>query len=224
MAQKKRRNRKKKYRLKKAFRIKLKKSAFLLIFFASLVVLVGVAALSMPYFAHPTDETHIDGIPLCTDYVPEDYRGRTCVKREIKWIVIHETGNQKRGADAEMHNRFLHSPEQKSDPLSWHYTVDDKEIYHHIPDDERAYHAGDSGVAGGGNDCGIGIEICVNSDGNYDRAVDHTAHLVAHLLNTYGLDITCVKQHADFIRKNCPEHLREGDHYERFLEKIQKYM
>ncbi|MUU13049.1 MAG: hypothetical protein EP146_18145 [Oscillibacter sp.] len=30
-------------------------------------------------------------------------------------------------------------------PVSWHYTVDDHSIYQHLPDCERAYHAGDSG-------------------------------------------------------------------------------
>ena len=223
MAQKKLK-RKKKYRLKKNVRKNLKRFLLLLTCAVILVAVYRSTGMALPYFSGVTDATHIDGIPVCTDYVPEDYRGRTCVKRQIRWIVIHETGNRKRGADAEMHNRFLHSAEQKQDPLSWHYTVDDHQIYHHIPDDERAYHAGDSGVVGGGNDCGIGIEICVNADGNYNKAVDNTAHLVANLLNTYGMDISCVKQHADFIRKNCPEHLREGDHYERFLEKIQKYM
>ena len=79
-------------------------------------------------------------------------------------------------------------------------------------------------MRGGGNDCGIGIEICVNADGNYEQAVDNTAHLAAELLNRYNLSISDVKQHGDFTSKNCPEHLREGDNYEQFLMKIKKYM
>ena len=35
-------------------------------------------------------------------------------------------------------------------------------IYHHLPDDETAYHAGDGMEKNGGNMNGIGIEMCVN--------------------------------------------------------------
>lgn len=168
--------------------------------------------------------TAIGDIPLYTDFLPVGYAGRTEQKRKIKWIVIHETGNPAAGTNAAMHNRFLHSPEQKEVSLSWHYTVDDREIYHHLPDDEWGYHASDSAVKDGGNACGIGIEICVNEDGNYEQAVDNTAQLVAFLLQRYRLSLEDVKQHGDFTNKNCPERLRDGDGYTEFLAKIQQYM
>lgn len=165
----------------------------------------------------------IAGIPLHTDFLPEDYAGRTGEQRRIKWLVIHETGNTAAGTDAEMHNRYLHSPEQKEIPLSWHYTVDDHQIYHHLPDDEKGYHASDSSVKGGGNECGIGIEICINEDGDFDKAVDHAAKLAAYLMQRYHLDLNDVKQHGDFTNKDCPAHLRQGDQYAQFLEKIKAY-
>ena len=175
---------------------------------------------------HGIDETttSIDGIPLYTDFLDPQWRGRTGELRQIRWLVIHETGNTEAGADAAMHNRYLHSKEQKEIPLSWHYTVDDHQIYHHLPDAERGYHASDSSVKGGGNECGIGIEICVNADGDYDKAVDNAAHLAARLLKQYHLTISDVKQHGDFTSKNCPERLRQGDRYAQFLEKIKQYM
>ena len=64
----------------------------------------------------------------------------------------------------------------------------------------------------------------MNEDGDYDKAVDNAAHLAAELVKRYHLSIDDVKQHGDFTNKNCPEHLREGDNYEKFLKKIKKYM
>lgn len=178
------------------------------------------------YWPDLVDErvTQIGSIPLYTDFLPDDYAGRTNIKRRIKWIVIHETGNTSNGSDAAMHNKYLHSEEQKDAFLSWHYTVDDEKIYHHLPDNEAAYHASDSLSKGGGNTNGIGVEICVNADGNYNQAVDNAAKLVAFLLNRYDLDIEDVKQHGDFTKKDCPENLRQGDNYEQFLKKIEEYM
>lgn len=218
------RRRKRKYRIKKTKQARLQAAIALL---GCLILLGGLvqavhALLPVPYLDSSVSD--IDGIPLYTDFLPEDWAGRTNVKHQIKWLVIHETGNPAAGADAAMHNRYLHSKEQKEIPLSWHYTVDDHQIYHHLPDSERGYHASDSSVKGGGNDCGIGIEICVNADGNYEQAVDNAAHLAAALVKRYHLHIQDVKQHGDFTNKNCPEHLREGDNYDRFLQKIQNYM
>ena len=217
--------RKTRYRLKKTKKARIQAAITL----AGIILILGGllhAVISLLWPVHYLDATQseIDGIPLYTDFLEQDWRGRTGETHRIKWLVIHETGNSAAGADAAMHNRYLHSEEQKEMPLSWHYTVDDHQIYHHLPDSERGYHASDSGVSGGGNDCGIGIEICVNEDGDYDKAVDNAAHLAAELVKRYHLSIDDVKQHGDFTNKNCPEHLREGDNYEKFLKKIKKYM
>ena len=83
--------------------------------------------------------------------------------RDIKYIVIHETDNFKAGADAKAHNDFLLS-QANTQELSWHYTVDDHEIYHNLPDDEAAYHASDHLKQDGGNLNGIGIDA---STGNF---------------------------------------------------------
>ena len=214
----------KRYRLKKIWKARFQAGITAL---GCLIILGGLLHtvwMLLPPDYLDAETADIDGIPLYTDYMDEDWRGRTGVKHRIKWLVIHETGNFAAGADAAMHNRYLHSEEQKNTPLSWHYTVDDRQIYHHLPDWEKGYHASDSGTKGGGNDCGIGIEICVNEDGDYQQAVDNAAYLAAELLNRYHLDISAVKQHGDFTQKNCPERLREGDHYEQFLQKIETYM
>ena len=43
---------------------------------------------------------------------------------------------------------------------SWHFTVDDKEIYQAAPTNMKCYHAGNAT----GNSTSIGIEICMFND------------------------------------------------------------
>lgn len=146
--------------------------------------------------------------------------------RQKKWIVIHETGNSSKGADAKNHSTYLKNlAKANTTYVSWHYTVDDHAIYHHIPDNEIAYHASDGRVEGGGNMASIGIEICVNSDGNFDKARDNAAWLTAKLLKENNLTISAVKQHHDFApdRKNCPQTIRDKGLWNSFLQAVQKY-
>lgn len=146
--------------------------------------------------------------------------------RQKKWIVIHETGNSSKGADAKNHSTYLKNlAKANTTYVSWHYTVDDHAIYHHIPDNEIAYHASDGRVEGGGNMASIGIEICVNSDGNFDKARDNAAWLTAKLLKEHNLTIGAVKQHHDFAPdgKNCPQTIRDKGLWNNFLQAVQKY-
>ncbi len=85
----------------------------------------------------------------------------------------------------------------------WHYTIDPREIYHHLPDNEIAHHAGNEE----GNTYGIGIELCFNKDGNFDKIFDNSAKLVAYLLKFYNIDITAIKTHHDFTGKDCPNNI-----------------
>ena len=104
--------------------------------------------------------TYIEDIPVMTDFLPEGTRARPGQKREIRYLVIHETDNTGTGANAAAHNSFIHQNANAEEGIvSWHYTVDDHEIYHHLPDDETAYHAGDGMEKNGGNMNGIGIEM-----------------------------------------------------------------
>ena len=107
---------------------------------------------------------------------------------------------------------------------SWHYTVDDKEIYHHIPDDEVAWHAGDRETPDGGNMNGVGIELCVNADGNFDRTLENGAKLTAYLLKAYSLTTDDIKQHNAFTGKDCPQTIRNENRMQEFLNKVRQYM
>ena len=161
------------------------------------------------------------GLPVYTALVDPSQPGRTGIKREIKYIVIHETGNPSKGADAQRHAAYLQSGGEGT--TAWHYTVDDTNAYHHIPDDEIAFHAGDGQRRNGGNQCGIGIELCVNSDGDFEKTFDNAAKLTAYLLDAYSLDIRDIKQHADFMDKNCPQHIRDDSRWEEFVQKVKDY-
>lgn len=162
----------------------------------------------------------IRGIPVYEELLAEDTLGRPGEKRQIKWLVIHETANTSSGADAEAHSRFLQENTYVA-ALSWHYTVDDHQIYHHLPDDEIAYHASDQLKEGGGNYNGIGIELCVNSDGDFEQTLENAAALAAYLLDQYDLSLDHVKKHGDFTDKVCPKTLIETGRWEEFLQMIQ---
>lgn len=151
---------------------------------------------------------------------------RPGIKRVKKWIVIHETGNRSKGADAKNHSIYLKNVAAANNTyVSWHYTVDDECAYHHIPDDEVAYHSSDGSKEGGGNMAGIAIEICVNSDGDFAKARDNAAWLTAKLLKEHGLPLSAVKQHYDFApnKKNCPETMRNKGLWNNFLAMVEKY-
>lgn len=201
--------------------VRLRRRHLLLVLVLLLLLIMGMVSWCnrWPVAVFPE---RIGEIPVITDLVSLTSAGRPAIEREIKWIVVHETANQNAGATAEAHNRFLHSPAQENVATSWHYTVDEGVIYHHMPDDEVAWHAGDSLKENGGNQNGIGIEICVNNGGDYVQGVQNAAALVAYLLEAYDLELSDVKQHADFINKDCPHFLREGENWQVFLDQVAK--
>ncbi len=167
------------------------------------------------------------GVPVRTELIELNTPGRPGIRRNLRFVVIHETANTKPTATAQQHSVFLRSGD--SGVTSWHYTVDDHEIYHHIPDDEVAWHAGDSRNNIGGNAQGIGIELCVNQGGDFEKTKDNAARLTAWLLWHYGLPADAVKQHFDCSGKNCPETIRDSGSWQWFMaltkgyyEKLQK--
>lgn len=209
-------------------RILLLASAGLLLLCIGIGLAVSLGSPSTPAKRRETAPTEysvfpeeIRGVPVYTQLVEEGAPGRPEIKRSIWYVVIHETDNWNAGADAAAHADFLsfNSPST----TAWHYTVDDHEIYHHIPDNEVAYHAGD-GAAGDGNLHGIGVEICVNEDGNFEAAFDNAAKLTAYLVKEYGLSLNDVKMHYDFSGKNCPSGIRRDGRWKEFKARVAQYL
>ena len=139
----------------------------------------------------------------------------------LKWIVIHETGNPRKGANADMHAKYLLTSASQKAQTCWHYTIDDKKVIQHLEDDQVGWHAGDWEA----NNNSIGFETCVNSDGDLFLATENTARLTAELLIKHGLNLENVKQHNFFMDKNCPAMLRSNKPYswDRFLERVGDY-
>ncbi len=158
------------------------------------------------------------GVPVHTQLIEVNPETRTGTKRLIQYIIIHETDNYIAGVGAKNHASYL-SYNNDSD-VSWHYTVDDHEIYHHIPDDEVAHHAGELR----GNEFGIGIELCVNVDGDFEKTFENGAKLVAYLLKAYDLNINAVKTHRDFNGKDCPHYIFEDNRWDEFKELIASFL
>lgn len=167
---------------------------------------------------HSAEPQKVYDVPVHTNYISKSLPCRPGELRKIKYIVIHETGNTAKGSTAKGHSDYLKGGGAGN--VSWHYTVDDSEIYHHIPDNEVAWHAGERT----GNTYGVGIELCVNSDGDFNKTFENGAKLTAYLLETYDLEIEDVKQHFDFNGKNCPQTIRETGRWEEFLSRVEYYL
>ena len=148
-----------------------------------------------------------NGITIQRDIIPAGRRNRPGGSNPDNYITIHETGNSSAGADAAAHGKYLASSTGEASLTSWHYTVDDHAIVQHLPDNETAYHAGD-GATGPGNTASIGIEICVNSDGDFEKAKANAASLVRLLMAEHGIPLANIKQHHDWNGKNCPATIR----------------
>ncbi|OIK11041.1 hypothetical protein BIV60_19010 [Bacillus sp. MUM 116] len=132
---------------------------------------------------------------------------RPGIKMTPDYITIHETDNTARGADDVAHANLQFNGNSRQ--ASWHFQVDDDSIYQSIPTDEVAWHAGDGD--GPGNMTSIAIEICVNSDGDFKKAVENAAWLTKKLMDELNIPLSRVVQHHHWSGKNCPKYLRSGE-------------
>src|SRR5690625_4380006 len=121
-----------------------------------------------------------------------------------RYITIHETANTSRGANAQAHANL----QSRGFSSSFHWQVDDKQAIQSYPHSVRCWHAGDG--RGGGNMESIAIEICVNSDGDFRKAVENAAKLTRKIMKDEGISIMNVVQHNRWSGKNCPRNLRSG--------------
>ncbi|MED3351399.1 N-acetylmuramoyl-L-alanine amidase, partial [Bacillus thuringiensis] len=143
----------------------------------------------------------INKVPFESNIIPKGNRNRPAYAMNPRYITIHTTANQSAGADARAHARYVNNG-GGSAGVSWHFTVDDNRIVQHLPLNENGWHAGDGN--GAGNRSSIGIEICENRDGNFEKALIHTAGLVKFLMAHLGLKIGNVVSHQHWSGKNCP--------------------
>ncbi|MBY1710474.1 N-acetylmuramoyl-L-alanine amidase [Clostridioides difficile] len=132
-------------------------------------------------------------------------------KNSPKFIVIHETDNEDKGADAKRHAQALNNGNLEA---SVHYYVDDKVIYQTLDHKDGAWAVGKSYgtalVAGVTNYNSINIEICVNRDGNYTKARQNAIDLTRKLMKDLNISADKVIRHYDAKKKYCPRKMLDN--------------
>jgi len=132
-----------------------------------------------------------------------------------KGITDHDTGNAGRGANADMHNRYIHNmagyhPRDTSH-VSWHITVDEHFIIQHIPFNEPAFHCGDGWGLNSGNRTTIGVEKCMNVDGDRAQTEENAIALHVFLLKAFDWTPVQVNPHQKWSGKYCPAVILKRD-------------
>ncbi len=133
---------------------------------------------------------------------------RTARREKPRFIVVHTTGNPKKGANARAHFDYWNSGNVGR---SADFVVDDKEALK-INDYNKYYtwHCGDGkGRYGITNANSIGVEICVNEDGDFEKALENAVVLLRRLKAETGIEN--VVRHYDASRKMCPAALSDND-------------
>lgn len=132
-------------------------------------------------------------------------------------LVIHWTANEGKGANAVANRNYFNKPTTEA---SAHYIVDDKQIVRCLPENEMAYHVGAkqykpeavAKLSSYPNNCTIGIEMCVNADGNFQETYRHTVDLAVDILKRYGWGVDRLWRHFDITGKNCPAYFVSDDY------------
>ena len=124
-----------------------------------------------------------------------------------KYIVVHETDNYSKGAGARTHAKAQHDGNFAD--MSVHYYCGSDGIYQAAEHTCQCWHigreyGGNHSVHDATNNNSIGIEICVNQDGNYTVARQNAIELVKYLLQTTGIPASRVIRHFDAKGKYCP--------------------
>lgn len=150
-------------------------------------------------------ETKIGSANVIVDILP---KGKVIpnVKINPTSITIHMTGNV--GAAAKNNHNYMKNCNKNGSRIaSWHFTVDDKEIYQAQSTNYKCYHAGCTN----GNNTSIGIEICMfNDKARQLQAYKNAIELVKILMAYHKFDTSKVKRHYDWTKKHCPAWLQEG--------------
>ena len=140
------------------------------------------------------------------------------------YIVIHETGNTDIGSDAERHYKYFNSGDRGA---SAHYVVDDKQVIQLVEHNVQSWHNGKKYVSNPAvpqcnNSNSIGIEICVNQDGDYSKATGNAVELTKKLMKELNIPVDRVIRHYDSCGKQCPaKMLREPKIWSDFKKTIQ---
>ncbi len=147
--------------------------------------------------------------------------------RKLKGVVMHWTANKAPGADASGNRQYFNTTNAYA---SAHYIVDDHSIVQCLPDNEVGYHVGGRYYQPKGqaimeddltpNYFLLGIEMCVNQDGNWNKTYQHSVELAQHLLNKYNFTLKDLYRHYDITGKDCPKMMIQESDWQAFRTKV----
>lgn len=117
--------------------------------------------------------------------------------KNIKYLVLHSTGNPKATLDDEIN--YLFSMQDKT-PECYHAIVGSNEVIQVCSFNDRISHCG-----GTHNNDSIGIEIC-ESEYLKNRIDTHinTINLFADLCKTYNIPVSNIIMHRQIYNTSCP--------------------
>lgn len=120
-----------------------------------------------------------------------------------QYIVVHDTADP--GATAQNEHDYFSGGDRGA---SADFFVDSNSIIQIIDiDNYYSWHCGDGhGAYGITNSNSLGIEMCLDSNGNPTQdTINNTLELVKYLMSKYGISVDRVVRHYDASRKICPE-------------------
>lgn len=140
-----------------------------------------------------------------------------------EYIVIHNTDNFSKGANAMAHAKA--QSQGNLSGMSVQYYTDDGDIAYQAAEHNRGcMHVGKNyggkmfGTVNNRNS--IGIEMCVNAGYNYEKAFQNTIALTKQLMQQLNIPADRVVSHYDVCAKNCPSQIRERGDWNRFKQAI----
>lgn len=179
---------------------------------------------SVDFYTEPINGISINTSLMCN---PSNYT--SCSFRNIKFIVIHYTGNVK--DTAKNNANYFHGNEVQA---SAHYFVDDNNIYQSVRIKDQAWHCGCR--AGYKNECrnenSVGIEMCTSW--NYTVSTQtqiNTAFLTALLCKKFNIGVneidTYVVRHYDVVASNkqCPlQYVKNPNQWTQFKNMVKEIL
>jgi N-acetylmuramoyl-L-alanine amidase len=178
----------------------------------SLITLFVVLIVSASFAAEPP--------AIRKTLLPPGEHGRLTKRTMMPtYITIHATENPE--ATAARHALYLSNKGKRSGKrgrsgwVTWHFTVDDREIVQHLLSTEQGDHAD---FGGKGDRTSVAIEICeFRSARQQAAAIDRAARLAAFLANRYNIPTKNIVPHRHWPRpdfpygKPCPKILLNRD-------------
>ena len=139
--------------------------------------------------------------------------------REIKYIVVHYTGNN--GDTAYNNTKYFKTVRRGA---SAHYFVDENEVWQCVEDKDVAWHCGTKGRyyhADCRNANSIGVEMC-NSVSKNEAVERNTAELVRYLVKKYKLNSDRILRHYDVTHKQCPLTMIDESEWQKFKDNLKE--